>query len=163
MKTITYLQNNTNQIHIITMKTRQFLSIFIIITLISGAFFSCKKDEIKKPEISNFELGKNNSKQVHQGDELHIDATITAEGKIKTIRLIIHHEDEHGHKSITGEEWEVDKTYTSFEGLKNTKFHEHIDVPLTAEIGDYHLHFKVIDMEGNVAEIETEFEVLEKE
>ena len=141
------------------MKTKLFLPLLVITTIISMS--SCKKVEI--PEILNFKLGYENSGIGYLGDELHIDAEIIAEGKIDKVILEIHHEGEHGKKTISivlhEEEWEVDTTYTKFRGLKNTTFHEHIEIPLWAETGEYHFHMKVIDMEGNLAEKAAELEI----
>jgi hypothetical protein len=135
--------------------------LFALAAIISG----CKK-EISKPEIKNFELGYNNNKIAYIGDELHIDAEIIADGKIDRIIIEIHPEGDH-HKSAKGvshdDEWEIEIIYTEFSGLKNTDFHKHIDVPDDAEPGDYHIHFKVIDMEGNTTSVEDEFEVREPE
>ncbi|TVR73437.1 MAG: DUF4625 domain-containing protein [Marinilabiliales bacterium] len=139
---------------------------FFIILAITMAAVSCEKDEIKMPEIRNFELGHDNSKTVHAGSELHIDADIRAENGIDVIVIEIHFEGYHKKTIIIGNgdhhhEWEVDITMDKFRGLKNTSFHEHIDVPADAEPGEYHFHFKVIDMEGYTAEIEEDLEVLE--
>ena len=57
------------------------------------------------------------------------------------------------------DEWEIDTTYTRFSGLKNTTFHEHIDVSVHAEIGDYHFHLIVTDMEGQQTSVEEELEI----
>jgi len=134
-----------------------FAVLFAFTAIISG----CKK-EPAKPEIRNFELGYDNNKIAFAGDELHIDADIVAEGKIDRIIIEIHPEG-HGHKSSGqlkhDDDWEVEIVYTKFSGLKNTDFHEHIDVPEHAKAGDYHIHFKVIDMEGNTTSVEDEFEV----
>jgi hypothetical protein len=145
------------------MKTKHIL--ISIIILISISLFSCEKDP-SPPGISNFELGYDNSKIAYLGDELHIDADIVAEARIDRIEIEMHHEGEHK-KSLTillhGDEWEFDTIYTKFRGLKNTSFHEHIDIPVHAETGDYHFHFKVIDMEGNVTELEDEIEIKPKD
>ena len=140
-----------------------FKSLFAII-VIATALISCDKDEVKKPEILNFELGYENSKTAYLGSELHIDADIIAENGIDRIVIEIHYEGDH-HKSFvladSDHECEFDHTYTEFKDLKNTKFHNHIDIPLDAEPGEYHFHFKVIDIEGYTAEIEDDIEILE--
>jgi len=141
------------------MKNKLLLIAFIILTGLSLS--SCTK--VAHPEILNFELGYENSGIGYLGSDLHMDAEIIAEGKIDRVIVEIHYEGDHGKKSVSlilhGEEWEVDTTYTKFSGLKNTSFHEHIDIPLWAEVGEYHFHLKVIDMEGNVAEKEAELEI----
>jgi hypothetical protein len=123
---------------------------------------SCDTD-LAKPKITISELGYDNSKTVNAGKDLHIEGEIVAEGKIDKIMLTIHPEGEHKSTLLNTvhHEWEVDTTYTKFAGLKNTSFHEHLEVPQDAETGHYHLHLKVIDMEGNSSEFEAEIEVLE--
>ena len=148
------------------MNSKYYLKSLFAIILIATALISCKKDEVKKPEILSFELGYENSKTAYLGSELHIDAEIIAENGIDRIVIEIHYEGDH-HKSFvlanSDHEWEFDHTYTEFKGLKNTKFHEHINIPLDAEPGEYHFHFKVIDMEGYTAEIEEDLEIKEPE
>jgi hypothetical protein len=134
---------------------------FVLIFLAVFVMSSCTKEA--NPEILNFELGYDNSGVGYLGADLHMDAEFIAEGKIDKVIVEIHHEGDHGKKSVSlilnGEEWGVDTTYTKFSGLKNTKFHEHLEIPLWAELGEYHFHLKVIDMEGNVAEKEAELEI----
>jgi len=141
------------------MKQLKFISFVLVLAL---AFQACKKDEEEKnnpPVISGFELGLEDSGVGYLGTELHMEAEVVAEAKIDRIQVTIHHEGEH-EKSVNDEhEWEVDTTYTKFTGLKNTEFHEHIDVPVDAEEGEYHFHFVVIDMDGNSKEIERELEI----
>ncbi len=141
--------------------THVIFAMFFTLTIFSLS--SCNKDkEISKPEIKSFELGNDNSNSAYPGSDLHIEADIVAEGKISSIEIKIHHEGEHGKKttfSIYEGEWEVDSTFIKFSGLKNTIFHEDLDIPADAETGDYHFHFAVIDMEGNKAEVERELEI----
>jgi len=141
---------------------KQFYLIAIVI--IAGlVLHSCKKEEdIPKPAVTLSELGYENSKIGYAGTELHIEADILAEGTIDNIMIEIHPEGEH-EKSTTivldEDEWEVDTTYTKFSGLKNTIFHEHIDIPVYADTGHYHFHFAVTDMEGQQTVVEEELEI----
>ncbi len=144
------------------MKTKAIF--FILVLAVTTVFTACEKEETPKPEINNFELGYENNKTVHAGEDLHIDAEIVALGKIDRIQIVIHkHHHEHEHKSLTAlkhaAEWELDTVYTKFSGLKNTRFHEHIDIPEHAEEGEYAVHFIVIDMEGNTGSIDDELEI----
>ncbi len=126
---------------------------------------SCDNEEtVSKPEITLIELGYENTKTAMQGMDLHIEAEVIAEGKIKTIQVIVHPEGEHLKKGSMGsfvfDEWEFDSVYTEFSGLKNTTFHKHASVPVTAEIGHYHFDFIVTDMEGNQSSVDDEVEIL---
>ena len=125
-------------------------------TMLSITFFSCENND--PPQITIHELGYDNTKTVAAGSELHIDADILAPQKIENIQLIIHSETEHqqapAQKSPSSlqitDTWELDSIYTKgYTGVKNTDFHEHIDVPSTAVPGHYHVHIKVTDKAGN--------------
>ena len=140
--------------------------IYVLILLTIVGITSCEKNEI--PQITDVEIGYDNTKMAEAGKELHFEATITASYRISGIRLVIHSE-EHEHATsseISGEtdlhqEWSVDKTYTgAYINVKNTVLHEHVDVPVTAEPGTYHLHIYVTDEEGNQGVYETEIEVI---
>jgi len=134
------------------MKTKiKFIAVCLTAGLIS--LNSCKKDEVEapKPQITLTELGLNNSKIGYIGSDLHIEADIIAEGIISTVKVEIHPEGSAA--------WEFEMTYNEFAGLKNATFHKHIEIPLTAEAGDYHFHFIVNDKNGNQAVVEMEFEI----
>ncbi len=123
--------------------------IAVLIIAATVLFNSCKKEnDTAKPQITLNEIGLNNSKTGYIGTDLHIEADIVAEGKISVVKVEIHPEG-------TGS-WEFDTTYTEFSGLKNTSFHKHIDIPVNADAGDYHLHLNVVDMTGNETVAESE-------
>ncbi len=124
---------------------------------------SCKKDDpiIDKPVISNYELGYSNNKTAYPGSDLHIEADVVATGKIQSIRVWIHLEEAaKSGDSKDDTEWSVDTVYTKFSGLKNSNFHEHLDIPISATLGIYHFHFSITDMEGNVTEMEDDLNVV---
>lgn len=135
------------------MKTTKQL---ICLLLISASLFTaCKKDDNNDspaPSIDGLEIGLNNSKVAHPGADLHFEAQIVASGTIKNVVLEIHPK--------TGTGWEVNTTFTeNLAGQKNAEFHEHIDVPATAALGDYHGHIKVTDEAGQVTEAEFDLKV----
>jgi hypothetical protein len=102
------------------------------------------------------ELGEENSKSVKRGNELHVDAEIMAEGKIQTIFVSIYPE-----STPEAGQWYFEKTYTKFEGLMNTTFHEDIDIDTEAELGYYEFLLEVTDLEGNVNKYESAIEIIE--
>jgi len=145
------------------MKTRFFL-IAIAISAVSIAT-SCKKDEeTAKPIIKIMEIGEGdthgNDHTAIIGGELHVEAEIVADGKIDKVHVKIHPEGDHK-STNTLEEWELDTTYTKFSGLKNTIFHEHLEIDTIAEVGTYHFDFTVTDMEGNQSSAEAELVISE--
>lgn len=145
------------------LKTIIIPAIFLVSMILSIS--SCKKEKKPNPPvITNFELGYQNSKTAFPGGALHIEAEILAEGKINNILIEIHPEGNQVGNLVlapVGEPWKFDSTYTGkYSGVKNTVFHEHIDVPATANTGRYHFHFIVTDMEGDQLTVEEELEVV---
>lgn len=142
------------------------LKIYVVMLLALIGTMACEKNEL--PEITEVEIGHNNSRKAEVGGELHIDAMITAVNKIAGIRLVIHSDEEGQHSASQLEsetevygEWEIDTTFTgAYANVKNTNFHEDIDIPSHAEPGHYHLQLFVTDLEGNQGMYETEIELI---
>ncbi len=128
----------------------KFLAIFFSI-VIMAIVQSCNK--VPKPVISNLEIGLNNSHVAYAGADLHLQADIVAEGTINKITVEIHQEE--------GSSDEIVVEYDEFEGLKNTTFHKHVDIPATTPLGKYHCHITVTDMEGNSTTVEEEITIQE--
>ena len=118
------------------------------------ALTSCEKDEANetpaKPAVEITEVGSDNTGKVTAGNDLHLEATILAEGLIAEIVVEIHQED--------GGNFKIDTTFagSTYFGLKNADFHEHIDIPDDAPEGEYHLHLTVKDQAGQTATEEAE-------
>jgi hypothetical protein len=151
------------------MKTtfQNFVLIFVIL-FAASTVVSCKKDEAKIPEILNFELGHDNSKTVRAGSDLHVEAEVIAQNRIDVIEIDIHYEGVHT-KSVRiahiedDHEWDLSIIYGKFRNLKNTTFHEDIEVPFNTKPGEYHFTFTVIDLEGFSTSYEDYLIVLEPE
>lgn len=130
--------------------------ILTVLAISALAFVSCKKDNNvpAKPVVTFTEVGHENSKQAMRGDDMHLEADIVAEGLIKRIDVEIHQENGG---------FELEKTYVEgkYIGVKNTEFHEHIDIPAEAPLGEYHLHFTVTDQAGQTVTAEEHIEVIE--
>ncbi len=133
------------------MKTNRFFALILVLVAFATA---CKKDPKAPaaPSISGLEVGINNNGKVFPGNDLHLEAEITAPGLIQEVKVKIHGE--------TGGGWTFEKVYTDgFKGLKNSTLHEHIDVPESAALGKYHLHLTVTDQWGQVTEEEADLEI----
>lgn len=123
-------------------------------------FYACEDDDtsVSSPEIEILELGADNDSIATIGDEFHIEIDVVAEGTIDYIQVQIHSEFDQE------EEWELDTTYTDdYNGLKNTTFHEHVDIDSNAEAGEYHFDFTVTDLEGNQTSAEADITLIEEE
>lgn len=137
------------------MKATSILSIFAAAAALLLSATSCNKEATPaKPTVTLTEVGHDNSKTAMRGDDMHLEADILAEGLIKRIDVEIHLEDG---------DFEIEKSYTEgkYVGVKNVEFHEHIDIPADAPLGEYHLHFTVTDQKGQTTTVETHVEVVE--
>ena len=113
-----------------------------ILSVLSLGFVSCDDDDddVKAPVIELEEVGHDNSYTAHPGHDMHLAACLKAEGLIKFIHIEIAQKD--GTYVIT-------KKYEegSYVGIRNAEFHEHIDIPEEAPLGEYQLSFIVADKE----------------
>ena len=125
------------------MKTNIFKTLIVAFATIT-ILAACNKEEekIAAPVITLTEVGHENSHRATPGDDMHLEADIVAEGLINAINVELHLEE--------GGDYEIEKSYTEgkYIGVRNTEFHEHIDIPADAPNGEYHLHFTVTDREG---------------
>jgi len=127
----------------------------LLFAVLAFTFVSCNKDNsAAKPTVTLTEVGHDNEKHAMQGDDLHLEADIVAEGLIKRIDVELHQE------SGT---FEIEESFTDgkYIGVKNTTFHEHIEIPETAPLGEYHLHFTVTDQQGQTVMTEAHVQIIE--
>lgn len=123
----------------------------ILILFALVLFISCKDEDMTPPPvISGVEIGagEGNSGKVARGSDLHIEAQIVAEGTISEAEVHIH-----------GAGWEHEVDFPQLTGKKNGEIHTHIDVPLTAAVGHYHVHISVTDQKGQTTEVEAELDI----
>ena len=139
------------------MKNMKFMSLMLaLVSYTTIALTSCgNDDDPAKPTINLTEVGHHNSKHVHPGHDLHVEAKVVAEGLVKRIDIEIHQED--------GGTFKIAKSYTEgkYIGVRNIEFHEHINIPANAPLGKYHMHFVVTDQRGLQAIAESHLEVIE--
>ncbi|MGP1477938.1 MAG: DUF4625 domain-containing protein, partial [Phocaeicola sp.] len=138
-------------------KNLLFITTFVF-SLCMFIFSSCKKDDPNdnaKPVINLTEVGAENSKTVTAGSDLHLEGEIIAESLIKRIDIEIHQK--------KGGNFKITQSFTDgkYIGVKNVKFHEHIDIPADAPSGEYHLHFTVTDQLGQTEMKESELMIKE--
>ena len=139
------------------MKKKIVFAAFLLLNLCMFTFSSCDDDDEKevvgKPAIDLKEVGEENSKTGIAGSDLHLEGEITAENLISRIDIEIHQED--------GGDYKIEKSFTEgkYIGVKNTHFHEHIDIPAETPAGAYHLHFTVTDQMGQTETKESELTV----
>lgn len=140
---------------------KKYMSLSLItalVCMISMCLTACSDDDDKlpaKPTITLTEVGHDNSKHTHPGHDLHLEADVLAEGLIQRIDIEIHQENVGNYK--------IEKSYTSgkYIGVRNIEFHEHIDIPAEAPLGEYHLHFTITDQKGQQTVAESHLEIVE--
>jgi len=135
---------------------KKYIVLSLALALAMG-FTACKddNDNSAKPVIPLTEVGHDNSLMAHPGHDLHLEADIVAEGLIQRIDIEIHQEEKGS--------FEIVESFTEgkYVGIKNTEFHEHIDIPAEAPLGKYHLHFTVTDAEGQQTTAESPLTLVE--
>ena len=95
---------------------------------------------------------------VTRGDDFHVAFMINATNGIHNITVDVH---SHGITPGDGEiGWHYNEIFSEgFHGLTNVEFHKHIDVPMTAPAGEYHLVITVEDEDGNTKKIDRHINV----
>ncbi len=95
---------------------------------------------------------------VVRGEDFHAEFMINAINGVHNITVDVH---AHGIVPGPGEvEWDYEGVFEDgYHEQTEVEFHEHIDVPVTAPAGEYHIIFTVEDEEGNTQEYETHIDV----
>jgi hypothetical protein len=125
-------------------------------------------DKVSIPEITVEEIGENNSYRGVIGEELHMEAEIKASKKIASIRLVIDMTTADTSSpsvpsDVTGpvQPWSLNKQYTgAYVNVRNTDFHEHVDIPANAQAGTYKLQLIVTDLDGNQGKFEAAIQLV---
>ena len=104
-------------------KITNVLRKFSFVALSAALLFSCSKadENVPAPKIEELELGHENSKIGHIGDDVHIEALFSAEGMIKETKLQITYAN--GESSF-----KIEEISTEFVGKKGGKINSGIEV-----------------------------------
>lgn len=128
------------------MKKILSLAAAALLGVFSLTFSSCDNEDdpqdVAKPVAALAEVGEENSKEATVGKDLHLEGDLLAEGLIARIDVTI--------ATADGKTTIVQKAYTDgkYIGVRNTTFHEHLDIPANATPGAYKLTFTVTDKLG---------------
>tara|TARA_R110002020_G_scaffold114593_3_gene263562 strand:- start:77474 stop:78247 length:774 start_codon:yes stop_codon:yes gene_type:complete len=95
---------------------------------------------------------------VVRGTDFHAEFIVLAVNGIHTISVDAH---AHGIEPGDGEmEWHYEQIFEEgYHDQTEVEFHQHIDVPATAPVGEYHIVFTVADENGNTKAYDTHLEV----
>ena len=128
------------------MKKFLFSAVTILLGACSLMLSSCDNDDepetVTPPVVTLAEVGEEDSKLATAGDDLHLEGELLAEGQIGKIELTITTAD--GQADILSQSW----TEGKYIGVRNTVFHEHVDIPEDTPAGDYKLTLTVTDKIG---------------
>lgn len=129
------------------MKKILFITASVLLSVFSLMLASCDNSDepqptTAKPIATLAEVGEENSKEAVAGKDLHLEGNLEAEGLIARIDVTI--------ASADGKTTVVKQSYTEgkYIGVRNTTFHEHLDIPANTAAGDYLLTFVVTDKLG---------------
>ena len=128
------------------MKKIIFIAATMLLCVTSFVLSSCDNDDpqpaVSKPSVALSEVGEENCKEAIAGKDLHLEGELQAEGLIARIDISI--------ASADGKTTILKQSYTEgkYIGVKNTTFHEHLDIPADAADGAYKVTFVVTDKLG---------------
>ena len=93
-----------------------------------------------------------------RGNDFHAEFMINAVNGIHSITVDVH---AHGLTVGAGEvEWDFEEEFLGkYHEQTSIEFHEHIDIPTTAAVGEYHIIFTVKDEDGNTKKYETHINI----
>lgn len=134
----------------------------IAVAMVMAIFIlsACSKDDEDNtaPVLENLEIGLGNSLQFHRGGDVHLEFEAFDNEGLSHYSVEIHQE-----MKSSAEAWEYQNTWDFTAGAKNELVHQHeIPVPGSADLGMYHFHLAVFDINGNATHVEEDVEVLEE-
>ena len=129
------------------MNKKNYRGIILLFSLCIVGFSSCK-DEDEPNIVKLTEVGIDNSKKAIVGSYLHLECSITADEMIQQIDIEILQKNG---------SFRIEKSYTEgkYMGIINANFHEHIDIPDDAPVGEYRLLFAVTNLLGQTTTVES--------
>ena len=129
------------------MKKIVFLAATVLFCVFSLVLSSCDSNDdpqpsVAKPVAALAEVGEENSKEATAGKDLHLEGDLEAEGLIARIDVTI--------ATADCKTTIVQQSYTDgkYIGVRNTTFHEHLDIPANAAAGAYKVTLVVTDKLG---------------
>lgn len=138
------------------MKKSLFFAALMLLSVVTLSLTSCDNEDnpsVAKPTAAISEVGEENSKTATAGKDLHLEGDLEAEGLIARIDLAIASAD--GKASVVTKSW----TDGKYIGVRNTTFHEHIDIPANTPAGKYLLTFTVTDKTGQSTVFKTNLSI----
>jgi len=143
------------------MKTRLF-KLTMALFLIGSLLVSCSEDEEPEPKVLSITniVAKNHdgdSNEVPRGGTIMLNFTATAgdDARLDYYHIELH---DHPESGLIEDEYRIiDETFSdepTFKGLRNADVHQHIPVPDTANLGEYHVVIVVVDEDGNSVDTE---------
>ncbi len=127
------------------MKKCLFLTVALTLSVFSLFTTSCDNNDepnVSKPVATLAEVGEENSKTATAGKDMHLEGNLEAEGLIARIDVAVTSAD--GLTTVFAKSW----TDGKYIGVRNTTFHEHIDISSETAAGEYVLTFTVTDKAG---------------
>ncbi|MDR1758040.1 MAG: DUF4625 domain-containing protein [Bacteroidales bacterium] len=136
-------------------------TLFIAITLLSNALFSCggeKEKDMQKPEIQI--IAPQNCMEVRGGESFTFTALFSDNVELGSYNLEIHHNFDHHSHSTDNEDceqetakmpvnaWVFNQNYALPAGNKTFEASVVIDVPTDIDGGDYHFMVRLTDRSG---------------
>lgn len=121
---------------------------WFVLSLISLAFFSCKKADSELPEVKNILVnGVTQTLNFSPGESFVVTALISDNEELSQFKIDIHHDfDGHSHKSMT-----VRYSKIVIKDISGSTYQlsEAFELPANVSSGTYHGTITAVDKEGN--------------
>lgn len=141
------------------MKNKWFIGAIALLSMVTLSLTSCDKDDDKvtmaNVQFSETEIGSNNSLQATVGKDLHVEAKIVSDVKIRSIEVKLTPA-----KGVGGSGLSAMYKGSNYVGVLNTTFHEHLEIPSTLPAGTYKFSLIVTTENGTQKSFDKEIRLL---
>jgi len=144
------------------MKTKIFLSIVLLFSVVSFSFASSGEEDTVKPVINL--MAPADGSMVRIGADVHFDMELTDDQMLASYRVEIHdnynnHDHADGPETPQGRRVVFDRTW-DISGQKTIRLHHHqIIIPATSKVGPYHFVVYCTDAAGNESSVVRDIEL----
>ena len=141
------------------MKSIISIAVSMLLCIFCFILSSCDNNDEPSPSVplpisTLAEVGEENCKEATAGADLHLEGDVSAEGLIARIDVTV--ASEAGSLIVVKKSW----TDGKYIGVRNTTFHEHLDIPANTKAGNYKVTFVVTDKLGQSSTFISELKIV---
>lgn len=137
-----------------------WIQICFSLLIVSHLLISCeKKEDLKIPQVENFEIGHSNDGKGYIGHDVHLNADVLAGSQLGSVEVHILPKPGQSYAYA----WQLKLVWKDYVGMRNAEIHQHVDIPADAAPGLYDFHFIVHDKNGTKLHITQDITLLHGE